>query len=103
MTEQERAEAVAAVPVHERQVAASKARIDGAQRKVDKFEEHLKAARGSLREARVELTEEERQLDEVRKRADAVLTDGPVTIRGEQVHAYAGVASASAAGKGGDR
>lgn len=102
MTEQERAEAVAAVPVHERQVAAAREKADKAQAKVDKFKDHLEALREDVKRAKDELRTEQADLDKVRQRADEVLADGPVTIRGEEVHAYAGVASADAAGKGGD-
>jgi chromosome segregation ATPase len=102
MTEQERREAVAAVAVHERQVEAAQVKVDGAQAKVDKFEDHLKAIRDDLKRAKHELADEEKQLVEVKKRADEVLAEGPVTITGVEVRAYAGVAQASVEGKGGN-
>jgi chromosome segregation ATPase len=102
MTEQERREAVAAVAVHERQVKAAQVKVDGAQAKVDKFEDHLKAIKDDLKRAKQELADEEKQLVEVKKRADEVLAEGPVTITGVEVRAYAGVAQASVEGKGGN-
>lgn len=102
MTEQERSQAVAAVGMHEHQAREARAAVDRVQAKVDKFEEHLKGARGDLRRARQTADDEEKALAEARKLADQVLAEGPVTIRGEKVNAYAGVAEASAEGKGGN-
>lgn len=102
MTEQERREAVAAVAVHERQVEAAQAKVDGAADKIDKFKTHLKTLENDLRAAKKELAEEEAELGKVRKRAEGVLTDGPVTLGGHEVQAFAGVAQVDVAGKGGD-
>jgi chromosome segregation ATPase len=102
MTEQERREAVAAVPVHERQVEAAQERVDGAAAKVEKFAGHLDTAKTDLRLAEENLAAEQAELEEVKTRADAVLAEGPVSISGIEVAAYAGVASAAAAGKGGN-
>ena len=101
MNEQERREAVAAVPVHERQVEAARIKLDKAKGKLDKFEDHLKALRDDVKRAKTELADEEEQLGKVREHADKVLAEGPVIISGQEVRGYAGVAQASAQGKGG--
>lgn len=102
MTEQERREAVAAVAVHERQWGAAQAKVDGAADKVDKFEDHLKALKDDLKAAKKELAEEETELGKVRQHAEDILQEGPVTLGGHEVSAFAGVATARVAGKGGD-
>lgn len=101
MTEQERREAVAAVPVHERQVEAAQARIDGATRKVEKFQGHLDGIKQELQDAQEALVAEEEALRVVRIRAEEVLSEGPVSISGIEVRALAGIAGAEVAGKGG--
>jgi septal ring factor EnvC (AmiA/AmiB activator) len=102
MSEQERREAVAAVPVHEHLVRYVKSKVDGAQDKVSKFEAHLSSLRDDLKRAKEELRDEEAALDEARRKAEAVLAEGPVSIRGQEVRALAGVAGAAIEGKGGN-
>ena len=102
LSEQERREAVAAVPVHQHLVNCAKEKLDGAQEKQTKFEEHLASLKNDVKRAREELSAEEKALDEARKRAESVLADGPVTIRGREVRALAGVAGAAVEGKGGN-
>lgn len=98
MTEQEeqaRREAVSAVDVHERQVAAAQARVAGAQSKIEKFNQHVENLKADLRAAEENLAAEQEELPKVRARAEAALEHGPVALNGEHVEALAGVATAT--------
>jgi chromosome segregation ATPase len=99
--EQARREAVAAVPVHERQVEAAQQRVDGATAKIAKFNEHVEGLTADLTAAQENLATEQADLQAVRERAAEVLAEGPVAISGIEVRAVAGVAGAVAEGKGG--
>lgn len=98
MTEQEeqtRREHVAAVKVHERQVAAAQARVDGAYSKIEKFDRLRAGLDADLKAAQEALMAEEEELPKVRARAQAALEHGPVSLGGEHVEALAGTASAT--------
>lgn len=101
MTDQECAQAVAAVAVHERQVHAAKAKVTGAKRKMAKFAGHVDSLREDVVRAEGELNIEQATLEQVRARALEVLDQGPVTIRGEQIQALAGTAGSAVEGRGG--
>ena len=100
MTEQERAQAVAAVPVHEHQTACAEEKVNGLIDKVSRFREHLTGAEQDLERAKRELDDERASLDRVRAQAAEVLKDGPVSIGGQEVKAIAGVAGVTTEGKG---
>lgn len=106
MTEQEeqaRREAVAAVEVHERQVVAAQARVEGGIRKAAKFDQHVAAVREEIESAREALGCEQADLERVRRRAAEVLAEGPVSLNGAEVRALAEVADvATQAGSGGN-
>jgi len=100
VTEQERAQAVAAVGMHEHQTAAAEDKVAKAEDKVAKYREHLSAAEQDLERAKQEADEERAELDRVRAVAERVLEDGPVSIGGQEVKAIAGVAGVAIEGKG---
>lgn len=102
LSEQERREAVAAVPVHEHIVACAQRKVDGAQDKLVKFEDHLKSLKDDVKRAKEELRDEQSALEAARRKAEEVLADGPVSIRGQEVRALAGVAGAVVEGKDGN-
>lgn len=102
LSEQERREAVAAVPMCEHAVACAKAKVDGAQAKLAKYAAHATALEDDVRRAKVELAAEEKALDTARQVAQEVLADGPVSIRGQEVRALSGVAGAAAESKDGN-
>lgn len=93
--EQERREAVAAVEVHERQVTAARARVDGAHAKREKFAQHLAAIDDEIQTANSELDREIAELEKIKALAEKVLAEGPVSISGEVVEALAGTATAT--------
>lgn len=104
MTEQEeqaRREAVAAVEVHERQVIAAQARVEGGIRKAAKFDQHAAAIREEIESAREALSSEQADLERVKTRAAEVLTEGPVSLNGTEIRALAETATvATQAGNG---
>jgi chromosome segregation ATPase len=91
--EQTRREHVAAVEVHERQVAAAQTRVDVVHRKIEQFDRLRENLEVDLKAAQENLAAEQEELPKVRARAEAALEHGPVTLNGEHVEALAGTAS----------
>lgn len=95
MNEQERREAVAAIPVYEHQLDGAQRALDGVDTAVAKFEELVKHAKAQRKPAQEALAAAQKDLEEGQAKAREALAEGPVTLpNGEEVRAIAGVASA---------